>query len=167
MSAPTATGVLLMLPSLALGLLQGACAPLINDISTDRESPPVYLVEPPADPAYDKARLVAPTERAYGDLRNLALDAPPARVFEAVRALVAARGWRVAAEDAAARRVQAVAVTRRLRFRDDVVIEVRPRPGGGSVVAMRSKSRVGKGDLGANARRIRAFLADLRARLDG
>jgi hypothetical protein len=47
------------------------------------------------------------------------------------------------------------------------VVEVRPRDDGGSTVAMRSKSRLGKGDLGANARRIRAFLADLRARLEG
>ncbi len=51
-----------------------------------------------------------------------------------------------------------------LRFKDDVLVEVRPHPGG-SEVAMRSKSRVGKGDLGANAKRIRAFLAALRTRV--
>jgi uncharacterized protein (DUF1499 family) len=95
-------------------------------------------------------------------------------VFAAVEALVAGRGWAVAARaegavgrDAQPWRLQAVATTALLRFKDDVVVEVRPRDDGGSTVAMRSKSRLGKGDLGANARRIRAFLADLRVRLEG
>ena len=48
-------------------------------------------------------------------------------------------------------------------FRDDVVIRVRPEPGGGSRVDVRSVSRVGKGDVGTNAKRLRAFLARLPA----
>ena len=42
------------------------------------------------------------------------------------------------------------------RFVDDVVVRVRPAPGG-SVVDVRSKSRDGRGDMGVNAKRIRAF----------
>jgi uncharacterized protein (DUF1499 family) len=59
--------------------------------------------------------------------------------------------------------VQAVAVTRLLRFRDDVVVEVREdATGRASIVAMRSKSRLGTSDFGANAGRIREFFRDLR-----
>jgi len=157
-------------------------APLINDISTDRDDPPRYAVVPPRQPAYDAEALREPTARAYGDLANLEPAVPPAQAFAAVEALVALRGWRVVARSEGAGdapwRLQAVDTTRWLRFKDDVVIEVRPRaaPGGGpaggagspaSTVAMRSKSRLGTGDLGVNARRIRAFLGDLRARLGG
>lgn len=156
-------------------LMLSGCYPLINDISTDRDDPPRYVVAPPDDPAYDAAALRGPTERAYPDLRNLALPQSPVTVFPHVVALVAQRGWESVAQEggrgsgtvAEPWRVQAVAVTRWLRFRDDVVIEVRPGGDGGSVVAMRSRSRVGKGDFGKNAGRIRAFLADLRARLAG
>jgi uncharacterized protein (DUF1499 family) len=47
------------------------------------------------------------------------------------------------------------------RFVDDVVVRVRPAAGGGSIVDVRSKSRVGRGDIGANAARIRRFAAEL------
>ncbi len=57
---------------------------------------------------------------------------------------------------------EAVEVTRIFRFVDDIVVRVRMSPGGnGSVVDVRSKSRDGRGDLGANAARIRAFAAAL------
>jgi uncharacterized protein (DUF1499 family) len=49
-------------------------------------------------------------------------------------------------------------------FKDDFVIEVRPSDGGGSRIEMRSKSRDGISDFGANARRIRAFFAMLARR---
>jgi len=137
--------------------------PLINDITTDFERPPRFWAAPPAHPAYDAARFRRATEAGYPGLANLGLAVSPEEAWRAVLALVGERGWRIAAQDDAGRRVQAVAVTRLLRFRDDVVIEVRPgtRPGSASV-AMRSKSRLGRGDLGANATRIRAFFADLR-----
>jgi uncharacterized protein (DUF1499 family) len=53
-----------------------------------------------------------------------------------------------------------VATTRWFGFKDDVAIRISPA-GAGSRVDMRSRSRVGRSDLGANARRIREFLARL------
>jgi len=61
-------------------------------------------------------------------------------------------------------RIEAVATTRVLRFRDDVTIALH-REGDVTVVHVRSKSRLGKGDFGANARRIRDFQQRLAARL--
>ena len=59
--------------------------------------------------------------------------------------------------------LEATAETLFFRFKDDVVVRVRPDPAraGGSIVDMRSISRVGGSDIGVNAKRIRAFLADL------
>jgi hypothetical protein len=45
-------------------------------------------------------------------------------------------------------------------FRDDIVVRIRPAPDGARVDA-RSASRYGRGDLGVNARRIRALLDDI------
>jgi uncharacterized protein (DUF1499 family) len=56
--------------------------------------------------------------------------------------------------------IQAVSTTRVLRFKDDVTIRIY-REGVWTYVTVRSKSRIGKGDFGQNARNIRAFLAEL------
>jgi uncharacterized protein (DUF1499 family) len=74
-------------------------------------------------------------------------------------------GWRVVGDDVAAGRLEAIATTRWLRFKDDVVVRLRDRPEGGTRVDVRSKSRIGRSDLGTNARRIRTYLADLQTAL--
>lgn len=102
---------------------------------------------------------------AYGDLRSLRLAVEPAEATRRAATLARERGWDVARVDEAAGIVEATATTLFFRFKDDVVVRVRPDPArtGGSIVDMRSISRVGGSDVGVNAARIRAFLADLRA----
>ena len=133
---------------------------LLNDVSSDLEDPPVYLASPPAEPEYDFERFKRKTQKLYQHLNNLELPLSTAEVFGLVRLLVSERNWRVTAQDDELHRIQAVAITTICRFRDDVVIEVRAKSGG-AIVAMRSKSRIGRGDLGTNARRIRRFFRDL------
>jgi len=135
-------------------------AVMINDVSSDLEDPPTFLVSPPDRLEYNLERLKKPVSDRYPTLKNQELPVSTAEGFALVRILVHDRGWQVVAEDEAAHRIQAVATTPILRFRDDVIIEVRPRSGG-CTIAMRSKSRVGKSDLGANARRIRKFFEEL------
>ena len=53
--------------------------------------------------------------------------------------------------------IEAVATTYWFGFKDDIVIRVETTSEG-SVVDLRSASRVGRGDLGANAVRIRTFI---------
>jgi uncharacterized protein (DUF1499 family) len=65
-------------------------------------------------------------------------------------------GWEIVAADPAHGRIEATDTTRFFGFKDDVVIRIRPE-GSGSRVDVRSKSRVGRSDVGANAARIRAF----------
>lgn len=153
-----------LLPLFSLFLF--ACAPLINDVTTTPDDPPSFrraalLPENRGRDMTYPGTNIAPQRRAYPDLAPLTRNEPPAAAYEA--ALAAARRmprWNVIAEDATTRVIEAVATTGLLRFKDDVVIEVRPK-GAGSAVHMRSKSRAGKGDLGANAARIRAYFAEL------
>jgi uncharacterized protein (DUF1499 family) len=102
----------------------------------------------------------------YPDLGPARFTAPPDRVF--ARAVDIARdlGWEIVATAPAEGRLEATDRTRWFGFRDDVVVRVRP-DGAGSRVDVRSVSRVGRSDLGTNARRIRGFMDALRTALPG
>ena len=108
-----------------------------------------------------EARWKAIHRESYGDLKTVQLAAPPAEAIRRAAALARDRGWEIAAEDTARGTLEATHTSRFFRFKDDVVIRARPNPAGGSLVDMRSISRVGGSDVGVNAARIRAFLADL------
>lgn len=100
----------------------------------------------------------------YGDLKSLHLPLSVPAALARAEGLVGSRRWQFARADAKAGEVEATATSRFFRFKDDVLIRVRPDPAhaGGSVVDMRSISRVGGSDVGVNAKRIRAFLADMK-----
>jgi len=106
----------------------------------------------------------------YPDLQAQHFKASPDKVFDAALAVSRASGWETLPASAStpatskSREIRAVATSRLWRFKDDVTILIEPE-GDGSVVNIRSNSRVGQGDLGANARRIRQFQSDLAARL--
>lgn len=142
--------------------------PMIHDISTDTDTPPAFVAALPLrqgaanPPDYAGPEVAAQQKAAYPDLAPLALPLAPAdavaRATEAARSL----GWEVIASEPAAGRVEAVATTAWWGFKDDVVVRVADNGQGGSLIDVRSKSRVGKSDLGANAARIRAFLAKMK-----
>jgi uncharacterized protein (DUF1499 family) len=97
----------------------------------------------------------------YGDLQTLRLSMSPADAIRRAAELARQRGWEIARVDTAAGTLEATDTSLFFRFRDDVVVRARPAPGGGSLVDMRSISRVGGSDVGVNAKRVRAFLEDL------
>ena len=72
--------------------------------------------------------------------------------------------WRVVAADAEAGTLHAIHFTRLWRFVDDVHLRFESRPAGGTRVTARSQSRIGKGDLGQNARNLRALTAAVNPR---
>jgi uncharacterized protein (DUF1499 family) len=151
--------------------------PAIHDISTDVEDwPRFYRLTVRADnleniPDMGRAELAAlpPRERwkaihreHYGDIATIRLPWDVPETVARVRALAAeARGWEIVTTDPRNGIVEAVDTSFFFRFKDNVVVRVRPAPGGGSLVDMRSISRVGVSDVGVNARRVRDFLADL------
>ena len=69
-------------------------------------------------------------------------------------------GWQIVDVAPASLRIEGTDTTLFFAFKDDIVIRVRPAAQG-SVVDVRSLSRIGGSDVGANARRVRAYLARL------
>jgi uncharacterized protein (DUF1499 family) len=87
---------------------------------------------------------------------------PLAEAVAKAERLAQLRGWSIAVSDPVEGRLEATDTTRFFRFKDDVVVRIRPtEDGSGSIVDMRSISRVGVSDLGVNAKRVRSFLADM------
>jgi hypothetical protein len=119
--------------------------PYINDITTDTEHPPQF--SPPKTYASYFGEL---QQIGYPDLHPLELALPPKEAFARAAEIARDNGWEIAALDEGAGRIK-----------DDVVIRVSPA-GAGSLVDMRSKSRVGRSDVGTNARRITEFLGRMR-----
>jgi hypothetical protein len=141
--------------------------PAIHDITTDPEDPPRFVALLSLRKAtvngveYGGPEIAAKQRLAYPDIVSLELSLSPVVTFKA--ALSAARGldWQVIAADEQVGHIEATATTFWFGFKDDVVVRVVPTARG-SCVDVRSVSRVGKSDLGANARRIRAFLKAVR-----
>ena len=170
MSTATTALVFALIAIGSIGALawKASRVPAIHDITTDTMQPPPFLAVVPLRAAalnpteYGGPEIAAKQRAAYPDLGPLVLSDPPARAFD--RALAAARsmGWELVASDPAGGRIEATATTFWFGFKDDVVVRVAPQPTG-SRVDVRSLSRVGGGDIGANAARIRSYLAALRA----
>lgn len=164
--AATSLAIALALIAIPAGFRMGTPAPPIHDITTDTQDPPQYVAvlslraDAPNTTEYGGARVAAQQREAYPDLQPAILNVQPSQAFE--RALATARemGWDIVAADTGAGRIEATDTTFWFGFKDDVVIRVRPA-NGGSRVDVRSLSRVGVGDVGTNAKRIRAFLAGL------
>lgn len=151
--------------------------PAIHDISTDLADPPQFRTlavradnldqipgedDPEMRGMNPQQRWAALHQRAYGDIRSVRIAMPVAETIAKAERLAQVRGWDIAVADPVEGRLEATDTTRFFRFKDDVVIRVRPTEDGtGSIVDMRSISRVGISDLGVNAKRVRGFLADL------
>lgn len=140
--------------------------PAIHDITTDTENPPGFVAilplrkNAPNPSEYGGPEIAAQQRAAYPDLAPAMLSVPPDAAFE--RALAAARkmGWIIVDANTADGRIEATDMTFWFGFKDDIVIRVAPADGG-SRVDIRSVSRVGKSDVGKNARRIRKYLKEL------
>jgi len=135
----------------------GGEAPPINDITTNLDDPPQFAADlyGERDMSYPPG-FAAQVRAAYPDLAPLATDL--AREDAYLQALAAARalGWEITNERPEAGTFDASETTAVFRFVDDITVRVTASVDG-SVVDVRSKSRDGRGDLGANAARIRRF----------
>lgn len=149
--------------------------PAIHDASTDLADPPEFVTLPlrkdnlegVPDQGRPGWKALPPAERwralhgeAYPDLKPVRLAIPPDAAIQRAEALARERGWDVASTDPRVGHLEATATTRFFRFKDDVIVRARPFEGG-SIVDIRSVSRVGKSDLGMNAKRVRKFARDL------
>ncbi|MBJ39087.1 MAG: hypothetical protein CMD83_11585 [Gammaproteobacteria bacterium] len=155
--------ILIMAPS----VLAGGGVPPIHDITTDTADPPTFgavlplRVDAPNDVEYGQPDLTAAEmanlqRQAYPAVKTLRSDLPAEGALDRAEAVLREQGLEIVGRDAM--RVEATATTFWFGFKDDVVVRVRGVDGG-SLVDVRSVSRVGRSDLGANARRIEGFLA--------
>ncbi len=158
-------------------LMAALTVPAIHDVSTDLADPPAFQTlalradnldnVPGADDAdmrglTPQQRWALVHQKAYGDIRSVRSNEPVPMVIAKTERLAKARGWDVAISLPEEGRFEATETSAFFQFKDDVVLRVRPsETGEGSIVDMRSVSRVGVSDLGMNAKRVRAFLADL------
>lgn len=158
-------------------ILAGASVPAIHDISTDLADPPAFrelslradnLDAVPGEGEAEmkgmnpQQRWVVVHQKAYGDIRSVRINEPVPTVIAKAERLAKARGWDVVVALPEEGRLEATETSAFFRFKDDVVLRVKPTDtGDGSIVDMRSVSRVGVSDLGVNAKRVRSFLADL------
>ena len=165
-------GLLLGLALLAYPAYLGTRAlrlPAISDVTTDTTNPPRFEVlarlRPRGRIDYPGQAVATLQRAAYPDLGPLELDVPTKVAYDTALALVTKRKWSIGDTRAPTltRRdgvIEAVARTPIMGFRDDVVIRVTPL-GQRTRVDMRSASRFGTHDLGANASRIRSLLEDI------
>jgi len=139
-------------------LREARAVPRINDITTDPSNPPKYMTTARAYPGAEFARQ---QREAYPDIAPVSLPLPPREAFERAVKAAESMGWEVVGRDAAAGILEAVDTTKWFGFKDDIAVRVAAADGG-SRVDIRSKSRVGRSDIGTNARRIRAYAERLK-----
>jgi uncharacterized protein (DUF1499 family) len=143
-------------------------APPIHDITTDTQNPPAFVAVLPArretalnPPGYEGAAIAAQQQKAFPDIRPVMLALTPDSAYAVALAAAKEMGWKVVDANRGEGRIEASDRTFWFGFTDDVVIRVMPASGIARV-DVRSVSRVGKGDAGTNARRVRAYLAKLK-----
>ena len=164
LSAVTGVGPLAVaVPKLSL--------PAIHDVTTDTDDPPTFAALVPlrigaANTLDYGGPDVAEAQRgAYPELQTLRLGESPEVVLRQVRRVAEEMDWDVVDVDDVAGRLEATATSFWFGFTDDIVVRVRSSEVlGGAYIDVRSVSRVGGGDLGANAARISVFRERLIAR---
>jgi len=150
-----------------LGLVAGAAGsarglPRINDITTNPGDPPVFVHagqlpgNEGRDLAYPGESFAAQQRAGYPDLATIRIEVALPDAFQRSLTAAEALGWEVTYSDPPGGILEATQTSRIFRFVDDISVRLRA-DGAATLIDLRSKSRVGKGDLGANATRIRAF----------
>lgn len=145
--------------------------PPIHDITTDFDNPPQYVriagmrkqTDHPV--AYDGPEAAAHQRKAYADIAPLVFKAPKEKVFDASRQVIASMGLELVDAEPIQGRLEATDRSLLFGFEDDMVVRIVPAADGTTRVDLRSKSRVGRSDLGINANRVREFGNALRRRV--
>ena len=152
-------------------ILASEGVPPIHDLTTDTENPPVFVAvvalraDAPNGVEYGGAfeewpaeKIAEATHEAYPDLLPIMSELSVAEAVDRSDEVLRDMGLEIVAVDHDAGIVEATATTYWFGFKDDMVIRV-VEDGEGSRIDLRSMSRLGMGDAGANAARIGKFSA--------
>ncbi len=154
---------LVPLAVIAMVVGPGLSAPPIHDITTDITDPPAFVAAKAAraegenSTDYEGEVIAKQQREAFPELKAVQTNLGQQAAFDRSLEVVTELGWTLLEKDIVNGRIEAYEETALFGFIDDVVIRVRGAENG-SVVDLRSNSRVGQGDLGANAKRIQRFV---------
>lgn len=163
-SAAASALLALLVGTMALNRAAPPPGPPINDITTDLDDPPTFNAVIPLRPQgsnaieYGGPEVAAVQRRVHPEVHPIESRLSAAAAFDRALRVAESMGWDIVAADASTGIIEAVDTTTFFRFKDDVVIRVRP-DGEGSRIDLRSRSRIGRSDLGKNAARIMAYEA--------
>ena len=153
-------------------LLLSQRLPAIHDITTNIGNPPAFVAiarvrTSAQNPVtYDGPETAALQRKFYPDIRTVTFPHGFDEVFATSMQLMDELGWRIAEANAVEGRIEATVTSRWFALKDDVVIRLTRNGDNTTAVDLRSKSRVGITDVGANARHIRTFINALDEKLD-
>jgi len=145
--------------------------PAIHDISTDLVNPPKFVAiaplraEAPNPVEYAGEETAVQQRKAYPELATLSFAQSKADLMAASEQAVKNLGFAVVSANTATGIVEATDTTTWFGFKDDVVIRIKDE-GSQRFVDIRSKSRVGRSDLGKNAERIHSIINELNTLLE-
>lgn len=168
-------GLILATPLLLLALARNY--PMLNDVTTSPENPPVYRAlagerQGMANPAaYPGEATAALQRKAYPDLVPVEVNRPLADTFDIVLDALRRLHFTIVTEEAPTEddpvgKTEAVDRTLILGFYDDVAVRVLPSGENGARIDLRSSSRFGRSDYGRNAHRLREIMREIVARLE-
>jgi len=142
--------------------------PRIHDISTDTEDPPKFqaveaLRQGAAvnDLKFDPQNIPLQKE-AYPEVQPVFLALPRGQAFELALKTARDMSWKIIHHSESEGLIEATDTTLFFGFKDDVAVRLRQQDQQ-TRIDVRSVSRVGLSDIGANAARILAYLEKLKA----
>jgi len=144
--------------------------PPIHDITTDTDNPPQFQAlrpirrQAPNGSEYGGAKVANLQKQAYPDIGTFHAAVPPDSLFRTALQNAKNMGWQIILAETDSGRIEATDETFWYGFKDDIILRIQPAAQG-SKLDIRSVSRVGRSDVGKNARRIRAYLKRLKTAL--
>lgn len=156
---------LISLPALIMAAVLvggGRGAVMTHDISTDTITPPAFVAAiaqrgNSSNPLEYTSKKAEDQHKGYPDIKSIKSNLDNKTAFARALKIAETSGWDIYAKDENSGIIEAVASTLWFGFKDDIIIRITANSGG-SIVDIRSVSRVGKGDMGTNAKRVRTFI---------
>ena len=148
----------------------------MHDITSDTVNPPVFLFTQQdedfrensliyGDDGISAEQLAAMQLSAYPDIRTMTVEVPARRVYQKALFVSSMLGWKVSAIDVSILHFEAQGTTDMFGLAYDIVVRITPLDEQSSAIDIRSVVRVGRYDMGSNAKRIRLFFNKLEQEL--
>jgi hypothetical protein len=152
--------------------IDGIRAPMMHDITSDMVNPPVFRLTQQDEGFRENSliyggdgisaeQLAAIQLSAYPDIRTMTVDVPARRVYQKALFVSSMLGWKVSAQDLSRLHFEAQGTTDMFGLAYDVVVRITSLGEQSSAIDIRSVARVGRYDMGNNAKRIRLFFDKL------